>query len=195
MGIIDALVRQSGKPSGVLGRIMVKIMNQMDSGLNQWIIEKINFPTGKALDIGCGGGETLSVLLKQNKIDHIVGIDYSMDSVRVAKAKNSTFIKKGRADIIQGNVVALPFAQGHFDCILAVRSHYFWDDLEKGFAEIYRTLKQDGKMMIFSERYKIQYHMNKYQSDDGMTSLLQTLGFRNILIENRNSTQCITASK
>ena len=35
MGIIDDLVKQSGKPSGMLGRIMVRIMNQMDSNLNQ----------------------------------------------------------------------------------------------------------------------------------------------------------------
>lgn len=41
MGIIDTLVRQSGKSSGLLGRIMVKIMNSMDSGLNKWIVKKI----------------------------------------------------------------------------------------------------------------------------------------------------------
>ena len=195
MGIIEILVRQSGKPSGTLGRIMVKIMNHMDSGLNKWVVEKINNPTGTALDIGCGGGETILNLLKYNKIHHIIGIDYSLDAVKVAIKKNKDFVKKKKADIIQGDVTALPFPRDFFDIIMAVRSHYFWDDYEKAFAEIYRTLNQGGKMIIFSERYKIQYHMKNYNTDESMTRLLTKIGFNNILIENRDKIQCITAEK
>ncbi|HHU70740.1 MAG TPA: class I SAM-dependent methyltransferase [Clostridiales bacterium] len=195
MGIIEILVRQSGKPSGILGRIMVKIMNHMDSGLNKWVVEKINNPTGTALDIGCGGGETILNLLKYNKIHHIIGIDYSLDAVKVAIKKNKDFVKKKKADIIQGDVTALPFPRDFFDIIMAVRSHYFWDDYEKAFAEIYRTLNQGGKMIIFSERYKIQYHMKNYNTDESMTRLLTKIGFNNILIENRDKIQCITAEK
>jgi ubiquinone/menaquinone biosynthesis C-methylase UbiE len=170
MGIIEVLVKQSGKPSGILGRLMVKIMNSMDSGLNRWIIEKVNYPGGTALDIGCGGGETMFNLLKNNKVNNIIGVDYSMDSVSVAKKKNSTYIKQQRADIIQGNVTELAFSQNYFDVIMAVRSHYFWDDYEKAFTEIYRTLKVGGKMIIFSERFKIKYHMKKYNTDESMKS-------------------------
>lgn len=195
MGIIEILVRQSGKPSGILGRIMVKIMNHMDSGLNKWVVEKINNPTGTALDIGCGGGETILNLLKYNKIHHIIGIDYSLDAVKVAIKKNKDFVKKKKADIIQGDVTALPFPRDFFDIIMAVRSHYFWDDYEKAFGEIYRTLIQGGKMIIFSERYKIQYHMKNYNTDESMTRLLTKIGFNNILIENRDKIQCITAEK
>lgn len=195
MGIVDILVRQSGNPSGMLGRIMVKIMNQIDSGLNQWITEKISCPDGYALDIGCGGGETVYSLLKNNKVKHVVGFDYSLDSVNIAKKKNVIFINDGRAEIIKGNAKVLPFPKYHFDIIIAVRSHYFWEDFEKAFSEIYRTLKQDGKMYIFSERYKIHYHMKKYKTDESMTDFLQSIGFKNILIENRETIQCITAYK
>ena len=62
MGIIEILVRQSGKPSGILGRIMVKVMNHMDSGLNKWIIEKISYPKETALEIGCGGGSGIIMI-------------------------------------------------------------------------------------------------------------------------------------
>ena len=89
----------------------------------------------------------------------------------------------------------MPFSQDHFDCVLAVRSHYFWDDLEKAFTEIYRTLKQGGEMLIFSETYKIQYHMKRNQTDDSMKVLLQSIGFKNIRIENRKTVQCISAYK
>lgn len=195
MGIIEVLVSQSGKPSGIIGKIMVKIMNYMDSGLNKWIIEKINYPRGTALDIGCGGGETIFKLLKNNRVDYIIGIDYSLDSVNVSKKKNLSFIKKQRADIIQGNVTELPFSQNYFDIIMAVRSHYFWDNYEMAFTEIYRTLKRGGKMVIFSERYKIKYHMKKYNTDESMTCFLQTIGFNNILIENKKAIQCITCER
>jgi ubiquinone/menaquinone biosynthesis C-methylase UbiE len=195
MGLIEVLVRQSGKPSGVLGWIMIKIMDHVDSGLNSWILHKINYPKGSALEIGCGGGETIFNLLNSNQLNYIIGIDHSMDSVNIARKKNVSFIEKERADIIQGNVNELPFAQNYFDIIIAVRSHYFWDNYEKSFAEIYRTLKQGGKIFIFSERYKIQYHMKKYNTDESMTSFLQTVGFNNILIENRESVQCMIAVK
>lgn len=195
MRIIDVLVNQSGKPSGILGRIMVKIMNRMDSGLNKWIVKKVDCPQGCALDIGCGGGETLFRLLQNNRLKHIVGIDYSMTSVKVAKRKNKYFIEKGRVEILQGSIMKLPYSQNHFDIILAVRTHYFWDDYKKAFSEIYRTLKVDGKMHVFSEKYKIQYHMKEYNTDETITCLLQSIGFKKVHIENRDTIQCITASK
>jgi ubiquinone/menaquinone biosynthesis C-methylase UbiE len=78
---------------------------------------------------------------------------------------------------------------------MAVRSHYFWDDYDKAFAEIYRTLKQGGKMIIFSEKYKIQYHMKIYNTDESMASFLKTIGFDHIQIENKVDVQCIIAEK
>lgn len=195
MGIVNNLVKQSGNPSGMIGRIMVNIMNHIDSGLNQWIAKKINNPSSTVLDIGCGGGNTVYRLLRDNNVKHMIGIDNSLDSVAVAKKKNSMFIKRGRAEIIQGNVTDLPFQKYQFDIILTVRSHYFWSDFEKAFAEIYRTLKKDGKMYIFSEIFKIQYHLNKYNTDESMENFLQGIGFKNIQIENRTAIQCITAEK
>lgn len=195
MGIIEALVRQSGKPSGIVGRLMVKIMNQVDSGLNKWILEKIDCQDGTVLDIGCGGGETMWQLLKNNRVNSIMSIDYSLDAVQVAKKKNATFIRQKKAEISQGSVTALSFPDNHFDIILTVRSHYFWEDHERAFAEIFRTLKPGGKMMVFSEQYKIQYHMKQYNTDDSMTRFLKTLGFKNIIIENKAAIQCITAEK
>lgn len=193
MGLIEELVSQSGKPTGALGRVMIKIMNKFDSGLNRWVIEKTNFKMERVLEIGCGGGETLNVLLKNSKINHIVGIDYSLDAVSVAIKKNLKSIQSGKIVILQESVASMPFLECHFDCILAVRSHYFWEDLESSFEEIYRVLKPNGQILIFSERYKIQYHMDRFQTDDSMRLLLQTVGFRNICIENRKSVQCISA--
>ena len=195
MGLVEILVNQSGKPSGILGRIMIKIMNRMDVGLNKWIVDKVDCPRGCALDIGCGGGETLFRLLEENKLKHIIGIDYSIDSVKVAKNKNKHFIEKGRAEILQGNITRLPYSQNYFDIILAVRTHYFWDDFKTAFSEIYRTLKPDGIMYVFSEIYKIQYHMKEYNTDVTMICFLQSIGFKNVQIENRGTVQCITAYK
>ena len=195
MGIIEIIVKQSGNPSGRLGRIMVKIMNFMDSGINKWVIEKVNQPDGVALEIGCGGGETMLTLLKEHKLQHITGIDSSIDSINVAKKKNHAFLRQNKADILLGNVTALPFPHNSFDIIFAVRSHYFWDDLDGAFSEIYRTLKQGGTMVILSEQYKIHYHMKKYNTDTSMTQFLTAIGFHNIDIENKAALQCITAKK
>ena len=167
----------------------------MDSGLNQWIVDSVDCPDGSALDIGCGGGETIYRLLQNDKLKHIVGVDYSQDSIKIAAKKNKYFVKKGRANFIQGDIMQLPYELNRFDIILAVRTHYFWYDFEKAFSEVYRTLKQDGKLYIFSEIYKIDYHMKEYNTDETMTCFLQSIGFKNILIENKDTTQCIIASK
>lgn len=193
VGIIETLVRQSGKPTGALGRVMVRIMNRVDSGLNNWVMEKTDFPMERVLEIGCGGGETLHVLQRNTKIDHVVGIDYSAVAVSVARERHLKSIEAGRSTIYEADVASLPFPQCHFDCVLAVRSHYFWEDLEKSFIEIFRTLKPNGQMLIFSEQAKIQYHMKDFQTDDSMRTLLLSVGFKNINIENRQSVQCITA--
>ncbi len=50
-------------------------------------------------------------------------------------------------------------------------------------------------MYVFSEIYKIQYHMKEYNTDVTMICFLQSIGFKNVQIENRGTVQCITAYK
>lgn len=195
MGVMDVLVEQCRKPIGVLGRVMTKTMNVMDAGLIKWAVERVECSKGKILDIGCGGGKTIYSLTKKDATNHIYGIDYSKDAVDLAIKKNQKEIINGRVSIYQGDVMNIPFESENFDYILAVRTHYFWNPLEKALSEVYRTLKQKGKFIILSEIYKIQYHMKEYNTEDSIKELLYQVGFKSVVIENRDKCICITASK
>lgn len=193
MSIIDSLVEQSGNPKGIIGRIMLKIMNKIDSGLNNQIMSKLNYLESNGLEIGCGGGESIYRLLSEKKLAKITGIDLSKEALKVSSKKNLKFINNKKANFIKADVRSLPFSNEYFDIVYAVRSHYFWDDLEGGFKEIYRVMKPGGKMYIFSELFKIKYHMD--DNNESISKLLNLIGFNNIKIENTRNTQCLCAVK
>lgn len=130
ISVIDVLVEQCRKPKGTIGKIMTNVMNVMDSGFTNWALEKIDSKDKKVLDVGCCGGETIYRL--GNKLDssYIEGIDYSEDAVIMALKKNRLAVEKGIVKIQQGEVSKLPFQNKVFDYVIAIRTHYFWSDLQ-----------------------------------------------------------------
>lgn len=195
MNVIDMLVKQSGKPTGVIGRIMLKVMNHVDSGLNKQMLNKINFPKAIGLEIGCGGGESANRLLLNRKLSKIIGLDVSIDAIKASNKKNANMVTDGKAEFIDGYVESLPFEDECFDVVYAIRSHYFWEDLEKGLREIHRVLNDGGNLYIFSELFKIKYHMDRFNNDESIRNLLIDIGFKNVEIENTRNTQCLYAIK
>ncbi len=95
-----------------------------------------------------------------------VGIDVSPASVDLSKKKNRRAVKSGRLQVVQGQVESLPFASNLFDLETAFETIYFWD-LEKGFAEVYRTLKKGGQFLI----------VNEARSEAGLKDYIDTIGF------------------
>lgn len=71
----------------------------------------------------------------------MTGIDYSKVSVEESKKLNAIAIKQGRCDIVYGDVSSMPFDDEAFDCVSAFETVYFWEDLEKCFAEVHRVMK------------------------------------------------------
>ena len=185
MKLVDTLIEQCRRPSGFLGMIMIKTMERADSGFNQWVQQYISDSMEHVLDIGCGGGKTVKITSKKHKTIMVYGIDQSQYSVKVAKKLNRRNMKKGRVKIQQGSVYDLPFDDEFFDCITAIRTHYFWENLEEAFEEIYRVLKKNGQLIIMTEKYKVTYHMEHYDSIDLLKKLLMQIGFTKIHVDEK----------
>ncbi|MEW5984680.1 MAG: class I SAM-dependent methyltransferase [Acidobacteriota bacterium] len=114
-----------------------------------WIIAGV--PLGsvrRILDLGCGGGGTMSRLTALAPGAEIHGIDYSDDSVRVASQTVRDLLPPRRAYVCLGSVSALPYGGARFDLALAVESHYFWPDLPRDLVEIRRVLAARGTLVI-----------------------------------------------
>lgn len=97
---------------------------------------------GQWMDLCTGTGE-MAVLLDQisGQSTSIYGVDFT--SAMLARAKD----KANNINYIKADVVALPFADNHFDLItisLASRNLDSAGKLDKFFQEVYRLLKKDG---------------------------------------------------
>ena len=140
------------KPSGLGGRLMVKMMNSGHAKLADWGFSQIQAKAdARVLDAGCGGGANVAVWLKQCPKGRVTGMDYSEISVAETRKINDAAIKAGRCDVVQGNAAAMPFQAETFDVVSAFETVYFWPGLEACFAEVNRVMKRGGTFMICNE--------------------------------------------
>lgn len=169
------------------GRWQLRAMNNRYSMLGVWGLSHVNFARKRlVLDVGCGGGKNLERILKQSKQINAVGVDISPASVQVTKKKNSRAVKDGRLQVVQGQVESLPFASNLFDLVTAFETVYFWD-IEKGIAEVYRTLKKGGQLLIVNESQSSK-GIEEYEDEVGFTiytkdelcKIVKKAGFKNI---------------
>ncbi len=129
-------------------------MNVGHSGLTLWGLSKVAFPEhANLLDIGCGGGRTLERLASLASLGKVVGIDYSEDSVAVARKRNQRLIAAGRVEVLHSSVSSMPFPDATFDCVSAVESYYFWPDMAADLAEVRRVMKPNGQLVIIAGMY------------------------------------------
>ncbi len=155
MNLLGRLLSQSGKPRGRFGRFLVRGMNFGHSGLTRWGLTKVEIrDNATVLDIGCGGGRALERLASLASLGKVVGIDYSEDSVAVARKRNQRLIATGRVEVLHGSVSSMPFPDATFDCVSAVETYYFWPDIAADLAEVRRVMKPSGQMVIIAGMYR-----------------------------------------
>lgn len=146
---------QCRKPTGWRGRFILWKMNREHSNLTNWGLSHVSIEKSDTiLDVGCGGGRTVSKLAARAAEGHVYGIDYSPDSVAASIKKNAQGIAAGRVSIQQGSVSQLPFADSTFDLVTAVETHFFWPDLPSDMREVFRVLKPGGSFIVIVEVYK-----------------------------------------
>jgi SAM-dependent methyltransferase len=146
---------QCKKPSGLLGRFTLWRMNQSHSRLTDWGLTHTAVELGHtALDVGCGGGRTVSKLAVMAAQGKVHGIDYSEASVAASRRYNAQAIRAGRVEIHLADVGKLPFADNTCDLVTGVETHFWWPDIAAGLSEIRRVLKPGGSLMLIAEVYK-----------------------------------------
>ena len=146
---------QCQKPSGWLGRWVVRSMNSRHSELTDWGLSHVSIkPRDTILDVGCGGGRTVSKLADRATQGKVFGLDHSEVSVAMARKLNAGWIDQQRVEICEGTVSELPFPSQTFDFVTAVETHFWWPDMAAGVREVQRVLKPGGKVLIVAEVYK-----------------------------------------
>jgi len=142
-------------PTGGLGRKVAASMNKGHWDLTTWGLEHVSIkPDFVVLDVGCGGGKTISRLARRAGQGKVYGLDQSAEMVDYAKQINRTYIAKNRAEIVQGSVEKTGFKDEFFDLVTAFETYYFWPNLADAFKEIKRILKKGGLLLIINEMIK-----------------------------------------
>lgn len=150
-----ARVTQCQKPTGWLGRWVLRNMNSRHSKVTDWgLSHAFVGERYTVLDVGCGGGRTISKLAAVTTHGKVFGVDYSRESVAIANKVNKQWIDMGRVKIQEGSVSQLPFASDLFDLVTAVETHFWWPDLPADMREVIRTLKPGGTLVVIGEVYK-----------------------------------------
>lgn len=208
MNPMKKLFNNTRKPEGFLGKMMAQGMNTgSHEVLAQWGFEHITIlGNEKAIDLGCGGGGNVKRLLEKLPQGSAAGLDYSEVSVETSKKTNKEAIREGRCRIIQGNVMQMPVPDESVNIATAFETVYFWPDLAKSFAEIYRILKKGGFFMITNESdgknekslkwAKIIDGMKVYTGDE-LKEYLGGAGFTDILVDDDEAEDrlCVVAYK
>ena len=152
MGLFKDYLNQTRKPVGFLGKMMVNGMNGGHAKMADWGMAHLNIKAPEQIvDIGCGGGRNAGELLKKYPSSHVTAIDYSDVSVDKASAYNSDAIKKGRCEVMQGDVSALTLPEEKYDLATAFETIYFWPGLKDCFAQVAKVLKPGGTFVIVNE--------------------------------------------
>jgi ubiquinone/menaquinone biosynthesis C-methylase UbiE len=149
------VIRQCRKPTGWLGRFIVRTMNRSHSDLTSWGLEHVQVGKGDVvLDVGCGGGRTVQRLAKMTDLGKVHGVDYAEVSVAASRGLNLAAVESGRVEIQNATVSRLPFPDDKFDLVTAVETHYYWPDRPGDMREILRVLKPGGSVLILAEAYR-----------------------------------------
>jgi ubiquinone/menaquinone biosynthesis C-methylase UbiE len=90
--------------------------------------------SGLTVEVGVGTGR----FAKPLKLD--VGLDISLQMLRIAKRRG--------VEVVRGDAIALPFKNGIFDAVYLIFTFCFLRDPERSLSEVYRILKNNGKLVL-----------------------------------------------
>lgn len=191
-GLLRKLVGQFGKPSGLLGRLVGRIMARKNRAQNEFSVEVLGVqPTDRILEIGFGHGVGIEMIAEKASDGYVAGIDHSDAMLEQASGRNRRFIDKGTVELREGSVSELPFPYGHFDKAITVNCFHHWPDAELGLREVRRVLAHGG-VLVIGERTELS--PPKKFSAPGLSEerikqiegLLREAGFLNVKTERRD---------
>ncbi|RUM42930.1 MAG: hypothetical protein DSY35_04445 [Desulfurobacterium sp.] len=95
---------------------------------------------GVTLDLACGTGEVAFLVKGRAKV--VIGLDYSMSMLKVAKRKLPEI------PFLRGDALNLPFKDASFDTVLVSLGLRHFGNTERALEEIRRVLKEGGRVRV-----------------------------------------------
>jgi ubiquinone/menaquinone biosynthesis C-methylase UbiE len=176
---------QTRKPTGIMGRyVMTKIFNNGNADLNAFAKEMLDLrKDDRVLEIGFGPGKLINEIADITTEGAVDGIDFSAAMLKQASKVNKRHILHGKVKLQLGECSSLPYDNDSFDKLCSINTLYFWSEPDKYFSEMFRVIKQGGKIVIGIRDDK-QMRSLKLSNDifttysvDEVVSMLSNAGF------------------
>ncbi|OFW75170.1 MAG: hypothetical protein A2Y55_01315 [Actinobacteria bacterium RBG_16_68_12] len=103
-------------------------------------VREVVWPGDRVLDACCGTGEL--AVEAERRGGRVVGLDFSERMLERARRKSGTI------EWVQGDALALPFADGEFDAVTVGFGVRNLEDLELGLRELGRVLRPGGRIAV-----------------------------------------------
>ena len=143
------IARQGRRPSGLLGRLVARVMASETARENARALDLLELAAGdNLLEVGCGHGRPLFEALKRGDDIRATGVDFSPVMLRAARRRNHTYVASGQVSLLNGDSADLPFDDGTYSAALAVHVIYFWERPEQHLSELLRVLAPGGRLVL-----------------------------------------------
>ena len=190
-----------GNPQGFIGRLMLSGMNMGHSPMAKRAFTQFDVPNdGILVDIGCGGGFNIRRLLERSRDGFVYGIDISSTSVEKSKKTNKKNIGK-RCEVLLGSADNLPLKDNSINLAIAFETVYFWEALEKCFAEVKRTIEPGGKFVVVNDPGGPEKHWEKMipgmksYTPDEIKQAMEAVGFMDVKVTKNKFMFCVSGKK
>lgn len=108
------------------------------------VLQKIDEqPFKTMLDVGCGTGSLLAMVVKQYDNVQVSGIDFSPKMLNVASQ-----VLGNQAELVLGDAEKLPWPDNSFDLLVCNSSFHHYPEPLKVLMEMRRVLKSNGRVII-----------------------------------------------
>ncbi|MEM7595468.1 MAG: bifunctional demethylmenaquinone methyltransferase/2-methoxy-6-polyprenyl-1,4-benzoquinol methylase UbiE [Cyanobacteria bacterium P01_A01_bin.83] len=130
-------------------------------------------PGDHALDVCCGSGDLALLLAKRvGKVGKVTGLDFACEQLAIAKQRQVVKCPNANIEWLEGDALALPFADNQFDCVTMGYGLRNVINIPLSLQELYRVLKPGAKAAI------LDFH----RPDPGLMSGLQQWYLANIVV-------------
>lgn len=148
----------------------------------------LKIPFGSILDLGCGTGMALKLLLEKRSGIKAYGLDLSENMLKVAESRLGS-----KAELTKGDAENMPYKDGSFDTVLCIESFHHYPEPLKASSEIMRVLKPGGTFVLCDSTMKspVRQIVNffirfshdgdvKIYAENEIRSMFEETGFKNI---------------
>ena len=188
MSLKNAIVRQFGNPTGLVGKLAGHIMARRSSNRirNRETVELMKLrPNSRVLEVGCGPGLALARCAEIISEGRIVGLDHSPVMIKQARKRLAANGQSDSVDLLVGGVDRLDNWPASFDEVYSLNVIQFIPSKLDFYGRVFTILDQGGRCFT-------TYQPRLDNTDPGgaswmveeVTQVMRSVGFEDIVSVN-----------